>query len=156
MGTTKFSFILILFSTSYSYAQLINKDVERLHKTTVKESKSASVLMQEPEVKEVLINQQNNAEEAEQPVKSPLNDENQFIPIPAEGYTDENYQLNIEKSKKQEENLNAPAMQHSEKEKEATIDVEIQRYIKERDKYPKGSYEYESIQQKINHLEDKQ
>jgi hypothetical protein len=73
-----------------------------------------------------------------------------FVPIPAEGYTDENYHINKEKSALQEERMNAiPAPAPAPVDKA----TRIANYIIERDKYPVNSVEYNQIQEKINVLQ---
>ncbi len=72
-----------------------------------------------------------------------------FVPIPASGYTDENYHINKEKSALQEERMNAIPVPAP-----TPVDVQtrISNYSIERDKYPINSVEYNQIQGKINVL----
>ncbi|MCB9194981.1 MAG: hypothetical protein H6598_02040 [Flavobacteriales bacterium] len=70
-----------------------------------------------------------------------------FEPIPATGYTDPNYQVNVQKSNETEALLRNPDTNNE------SIDPSIQEYYLERDKYPVNSPEYNLIQEKINNIE---
>lgn len=73
-----------------------------------------------------------------------------FTVIPATGYTDPNYQENLEKSKIVSEQLNASKIELEIPE------PTIEDYIKLRDSFPVNSNQYFLIQEKIYNLESRQ
>lgn len=73
-----------------------------------------------------------------------------FTPIEATSYTDPNYHDNVIKSERQQQLLDAapvvPSASNLSKEERLLI------YTNERNNYPVGSFEYNALQGKIDHL----
>jgi hypothetical protein len=142
--------LLLIFGNSYGQEKtqtpVMNRDLNKNLKT----SNTGITEDQEPIQKNVSFSQPELTVEPSQTQLLVDTVQTTFVPIQAEGYTDENYYINLEKSRALEQQLNQPAT-HLEVIPETTEQT-IQRYVIARDKYPIDSYEYNLIQSKIDQV----